>query len=118
MNKIAALAVVAVLVFVAGMGALLYRASTAPAEVRVSITNYAFSPSNVTVRAVSTVRWSNYDSVGHTVTFGGHDGMGGGMDSGLMGHMGTFSMTFTAPGIYAYHCDPHPYMTGTVIVTG
>ncbi|HKZ99015.1 MAG TPA: plastocyanin/azurin family copper-binding protein [Thermoplasmata archaeon] len=118
MDRIAAFAVLAVLVVAAGAGALLYRASIAPADVRVSIADYAFSPSNVTVRAGTTVQWLNYDGVGHTVTFGEHDETGSGMGSGMMGHMGSFSMTFTEPGTYAYHCDPHPYMTGIVIVAG
>ena len=118
MDKFAAFAVLAVVVLVAGVGALLYRASTGPANVQVSISNYSFNPSNVTVKAGTTVRWVNFDTVGHTVTFGAHDEMGGGMDSGLMGHMGTFSATFTDPGAYEYHCDPHPYMTGTVVITG
>lgn len=79
--------------------------------------NYSFNPSNVTVKVGTTVRWTNFDSVGHTITFGGHDGMGSGMDSGLMGHMGSFRMAFTEPGVYQYHCDPHPDMTGVVVVT-
>jgi plastocyanin len=28
----------------------------------------------------------------------------------------TFEMTFATPGTYAYHCTPHPSMTGTVVV--
>ncbi|MCP8315647.1 MAG: hypothetical protein H3Z51_02130, partial [archaeon] len=28
----------------------------------------------------------------------------------------SFSYTFTEPGVYVYHCDPHPYMVGTIIV--
>lgn len=118
MNRLTAFAILAVVVLVAGVGALLYRASTGSANTQVSISNYSFQPSNLTVKAGTTVRWVNFDTVGHTVTFGAHDDMGSGMDSGLMGHMGTFSATFAEPGAYEYHCDPHPYMTGTVVVTG
>ena len=28
----------------------------------------------------------------------------------------TFSFTFTKAGTYTYHCGPHPFMTGTIIV--
>lgn len=118
MNKLVAFAVLSVVVLGVGMGALLFRASSGPAYVSVSIMNYSFSPSNVTVKVGTTVRWTNFDSAGHTVTFGRHDSMGSGMDSGLMGHMGSFSMAFTEPGVYRYHCDPHPDMTGVVVVTG
>ena len=117
MNKLVAFAVLSVVVLGVGIGALLFRASSGPAYASVSITNYSFNPSNVTVKAGTPVRWTNFDSVGHTVTFGVHDGMGSGMDSGLMGHMGSFSMAFTEPGVYQYHCDPHPDMTGVVVVT-
>lgn len=118
MNKLTVFAILAVVVLGAGVGALLYRASTSPSLVQISISDYSFTPNNVTVKPGSAVRWVNFDSVGHTVTFGEHDGMGSGMDSGLMGHMGSFSMTFSAPGMYEYHCDPHPYMTGVVMVSG
>jgi plastocyanin len=56
------------------------------------------------------------DHVAHTVTFGSHDDEHG-MDSGLMGPMASFEVAFLEPGSYDYHCDPHPYMTGTVVVT-
>jgi plastocyanin len=29
----------------------------------------------------------------------------------------TFTTTFTTPGTFAYHCNIHPFMHGTVIVT-
>ena len=118
MNRLAAFAVLAVAILVAGVGALLYRASTSPSSVQVSISNYSFSPSTLNVQVGTIVRWVNFDSVGHTVTFGGQDSIGSGMDSGLMGHMKSFTTTFTEPGVHEYHCDPHPYMTGAIIVSG
>ncbi len=27
-----------------------------------------------------------------------------------------FTQTFETPGEFAYHCEPHPFMTGRVIV--
>lgn len=35
----------------------------------------------------------------------------------MLGHMGTYQYRFMDPGANEYHCDPHPYMTGTVAVT-
>ncbi len=60
------------------------------------------------------VKWTNKDPGPHTVTsdpaapvsFGS-----GNLDSG-----GTYSFTFTQGGTYAYHCDYHATMHGTVIV--
>ncbi len=62
----------------------------------------------------------NMDGVMHTVSFGAHgnDHEAEGMDSGPMYHMNSWSYTFNEPGVYEYHCDPHPYMTGQVIVEG
>jgi len=77
--------------------------------------DYRFQPANVTIKAGTTVRWINMDFVGHTVSFGTH-GNETGVESDLMGHMGTFGYTFVGPGTYPYHCDPHPYMTGVVVV--
>ncbi|MBI4416353.1 MAG: cupredoxin domain-containing protein [Euryarchaeota archaeon] len=119
-RKVAIFAVAASIVLVAGVGALVWRASSPSDDERVAIANYAFSPSSLTIRAGTTVQWTNMDHVGHTVSFGEHGampGMGAGTDSGMMGHMATFTYTFTEPGTYEYHCDPHPYMTARIVVT-
>jgi len=113
--KLILFAVLAVGMLVAGVGALAYRSLTAPPVVQVSIVDYRFQPANVTIKAGTTVRWINMDFVGHTVSFGMH-GNETGVESDLMGHMGTFGYTFIGPGTYPYHCDPHPYMTGVVVV--
>ena len=87
----------------------------------VAIVNYAYSLSEVRVSVGATVTWVNMDGVMHTVSFGGHgDGhqAGPGVDSGPLYHMDVWSYTFVEPGTYEYHCDPHPYMTGKIIVEG
>jgi hypothetical protein len=43
---------------------------------------------------------------------------GGAFDSGNLATGQTFSQTFSAAGTFAYHCNIHPQMTGTVTVTG
>ncbi len=116
-RKLALFTTLAVGMFVLGVGALAYRAATPSASIaQVAIVNYSFSPSTLTVKTGTTVRWVNMDSVQHTVSFGTH-GNETGVESSLLGHMGSFSYTFTKPGTYEYHCDPHPYMTGSVVVT-
>jgi amicyanin len=85
----------------------------------VTIASYAYSPSEITVSVGMTVTWVNMDGVMHTVSFGGHqEDHRGGPDSGPMYPMGVWSTTFMEPGTYEYHCDPHPYMTGSVVVEG
>jgi len=84
----------------------------------VIITNYAFYPDILTVRKGTTVTWINMDPVPHTVEAGTHEKPTGKFESQLLGRMESFSYTFTEPGTYVYHCDPHPYMTGKIIVEG
>ncbi len=82
----------------------------------------AFSPKEITVKAGTTVVWTNSDAIAHTVTSGTSDGTSGTpdglFDSGFLNNGDTFSFTFTEPGTYTYYCIPHPWMTGTVIVEG
>jgi amicyanin len=79
---------------------------------QVRIENIAFSPANIVIDVGTTVTWTNYDSLGHTVTSDG----GGELASPLLGKNKTFSHTFDQPGTYAYHCTPHPNMKGLVTV--
>jgi amicyanin len=81
----------------------------------ITIKNYAFSPEPLTVKAGTTVTWTNKDIARHNIVA---DVPSANAPAGaLFGQNETFSFTFSAPGTYAYHCDPHPYMKGTVIVT-
>jgi plastocyanin len=72
----------------------------------------SFSPNPVKVNVDETVTWINDDSGRHTVT--SKDGV---FDSGMMGKGQSFSFTFDKAGEYSYHCEPHPSMVGTVVVT-
>lgn len=81
----------------------------------VAITDFAYSPATITVKAGTAVTWTNQDSVMHTVTT--EDGAPVSFDSGNFGQGETYSFTFEEPGTYDYYCIPHPYMKGTVVVT-
>ena len=72
----------------------------------------SFSPNPIEVKVGETVTWINDDSGRHTVT--SKDGF---FDSGMMGKGQSFSFTFDKAGEYTYHCEPHPNMVGTVVVT-
>lgn len=78
----------------------------------VEIRGFAFSPTEVTINVRETITWTNYDSAKHTVT----SDSGSELDSALLGKGDTYSHTFNTAGEYPYHCTPHPYMTGKIIV--
>lgn len=78
----------------------------------VNISGFAYDPAAISVPVGTTVMWTNNNSVPHTVT--SDDGL---WDSGNLNPGSTFSYTFEQPGTFAYHCEIHPTMTGTVEVT-
>lgn len=86
--------------------------SRIPKTYNVEIRDFAYSPSSLLIQPGDTVIWKNKDSVGHTVTSDSGDEL----DSSLLGNGDSYSYKFTTIGNYAYHCTPHPYMKGTVIV--
>ncbi len=67
--------------------------------------------------------WTNVDSVPHSVTTDNNyvDPVNGKFNSittiGLIPPKGTYTFTFTQPGEYLYHCEPHPWMTGKITIT-
>lgn len=87
--------------------------TTEPVTVNMDIVDFAYSQPNLTIKAGTKVTWTNKDSVVHTVT--GDTDVN--LNSGNLGLNQSYSMTFNTPGTYAYHCTPHPFMTGTVTVT-
>ena len=72
--------------------------------------NYA--PNDVTAVVGATITWTNTGAVVHTVT--ADDGTS--FDSGSLDPRTTFSFTPDVPGIFAYHCTFHPWMTGSLTV--
>jgi len=79
----------------------------------IRIEGFAFSPASVTVQAGQTLTFTNEDAVTHTAT-----SAGGSWDSGLIAPGASYTLTLREPGTYTYHCSIHPFMQGTVIVTG
>ena len=85
---------------------------SAPADATITIANFAFD--GVTEVAVgTTVVVTNAESTTHTWT-----ALDGTFDSGALGEGDTFEFTFTEAGEFAYQCNFHPSMTGTIVVTG
>ena len=78
----------------------------------VRLEDFGFAPANIVIDAGTTVIWTNYDGVGHTVT----SDEGDELESELFNQTKTFRHTFDTPGEYFYHCEPHSNMHGLVTV--
>lgn len=88
-------------------------ASRFAATENVAIVDFDFQPSSLTVNVGDTVVWTNRGFTAHTTT--SDTGM---WASPFLGTGGSFSFTFNSPGTFTYYCVPHPFMRGTIIVTG
>jgi plastocyanin len=82
-----------------------------PGSTVVVIRRFAFGPAEVRVQAGERVTWINCDVDSHTSTADG-----GEWASPFMVPGDAFTQTFATPGEFTYHCEPHPFMTGRVIV--
>ncbi|MGI8524730.1 MAG: cupredoxin domain-containing protein [Pseudolabrys sp.] len=80
-------------------------------EVQVKIDNFTFNPQQITVKAGTTVVWTNHDDIPHTVT-----SKTGIFKSKALDTDDKFSFTFTTPGSYPYFCSLHPHMTASIVV--
>jgi len=75
--------------------------------------SWQYSPQDVVVviGVNNTVTWVSHSTAYDTIT--SDTGL---FDSGPIQPGGTFSHTFSAPGVYSYHCVFHPWMVGRVTV--
>ena len=75
--------------------------------------SWQYSPQQIKVvlGVNSTVTWLSRSISYDTVT-----DRGGTFASGPIPPGGTFTFTFTSPGVYSYYCLYHPWMTGTITV--
>ena len=78
----------------------------------VEIKGFAYLPARVTVRRGGEVTWTDRDASNHTVTFEDE----GPEDIGNIREGRSATVTFEEPGTYAYVCEFHPGMAGTVEV--
>lgn len=80
-------------------------------QVVIPIRDFAFRPDTVHVKRGTRVAWVNCDEAVHTSTSDT-----GAWSSPTFGLGETYSRVFDQPGRFRYHCLPHPFMTGTIIV--
>jgi plastocyanin len=93
-------------------GVLLAQAQTLAAAAAVGIDNFTFNPATLTVKAGTTVTWTNRDDIPHGLAATNNAFK----RSQALDTDDSFAFTFTTPGTYQYFCYIHPHMTGTIVV--
>jgi plastocyanin len=121
--------IVVLVAFVAVCGCTSYGPSTktpaatqtqvVPGTSTVSIQNFAFNPTSITVPKGTTVTWVNQDSTNHEIVNDaqGTTAQGALFTSNSLSKGASYSFKFDNAGTYPYHCSIHPSMKATVIVT-
>ncbi|MBI2708742.1 MAG: cupredoxin domain-containing protein [Actinobacteria bacterium] len=79
----------------------------------VMIKGFAFQPKRLSVKAGTTVTFTNMDSAPHTASSTATPSV---FDAGTLNKGGTFSFTFRKPGTYSFECQIHTFMTGQIVV--
>ncbi len=77
----------------------------------VAIQNMAYNPTTLTVKAGTTVKWTNLDQTTHDAT-----SETGVFESGNLTNGQSYSYTFNQTGTYPYYCVSHPFMKATIVV--
>lgn len=80
----------------------------------VKIVSFQFEPKTLTVKAGSTVKWTNEDTATHSIKDTSQ--LATPVSPDLVGKGSTFSITYGQPGSYSYICGIHQYMSGSVQV--
>jgi plastocyanin len=75
------------------------------------VQDFMFRPARLEIAAGTTIVWTNGGQVVHTVS--AEDGS---FDSGPIEAGERRGITFSRPGTYPFHCTPHPFMRGEVVV--
>jgi plastocyanin len=95
------------------IGQMTHPAGGAAGEHAVTINDAGYNPAEMVVAPGQHVMWTNMGVNPHTVTSDT-----GAFDSGTLNKNGTFDLAAPAvTGVYAYHCNFHAFMHGTVTVS-
>jgi plastocyanin len=78
----------------------------------ISIDNFSFTPATLTVKAGTTVTWTNRDDIPHGIAATNNAFK----KSQALDTDDSYSFTFTTPGTYQYFCYLHPHMVGSILV--
>jgi plastocyanin len=107
-----AIAVIVVMVMGLALAAGTLAGAAVPAKAKagtVTIKNFKFSPTPLKVKAGTKVTVKNADSATHTFTADKGAFNTGDIESGSSDRV-----TIKKPGTYAYHCQIHDFMKGTI----
>lgn len=90
----------------------------APKTHDIAIQNFAFAPPELKIKVGDSVKFTQKDSVAHTVDTDPHPDHTQlpGFVSGSLSQGQSYTHTFTKAGTFTYHCSPHPSMKGKIIV--
>jgi plastocyanin len=81
---------------------------------QVSYKDISITPADITVKAGTTIKWTNFDATLHNVTVTSGPAK---FSSPALNQGGTYTATFAKPGLYHYLCTFHPgIMKGTIAV--
>lgn len=78
---------------------------------RIVISDFMFTPADLSVPAGTKVTWVNQDETPHTIVNDDKTIRSDALDTGDQ-----FQFVFAQPGTYTYHCSLHPQMTGQIVV--
>ena len=87
-------------------------ATTVVGGATISVSNFKYEPADVTITPGQTVTFA---FLGGTHTATADDGA---WSSGEKSGGENFAFTFDQPGTFAFHCEIHASMQGTITVTG
>jgi plastocyanin len=93
------------------MQAVTEDAQRTPTFFPATIERYVFIENRIVIDRGMTVEWTNRDGVVHTVDADDGSWRSGAMEAGV-----AWRARFDEPGIYPFHCGPHPFMKGVVVV--
>jgi plastocyanin len=84
---------------------------TGRAAAEITVSGLSFPSDTTRISAGQIVRWINRDPLDHSISFEVE-----GPPSGPLPAKGSYAVRFDRPGVYPYHCTPHPFMKGVVVV--
>ena len=86
--------------------------ATGTLDIDIAGQGTGFVPESPTVQIGTTVKWTNSDTMTHTVTDKASE-----FDSFDIAPGSSFELTFNEIGVFTYYCKYHPMMEGTITVT-